>query len=355
MRFEMHHLNAASRRFLQDYEANVAHIRDAASLAARKVAGILEGGDFSIHAVTGRAKSVDSVWAKLREKGYRKPSRQLTDAVGVRIITFYQDDVDKVVHRLRPVLTIDRRRSVDKRRDLGLRNFGYRSVHLIGRIPDALLWGTERDLLAGRWVEIQIRSLLEHAWAEIEHSVVYKSGVEYPKTILRLFAALAGALELLERDFLGLRGVRDGLALRHQEEYRHGSHMDDPLDVSRMIGYMESRFPEGVGWLRKEQRGGILPPGLARACLTALSAIGVGNATSLAQLLRGRPFREAVRSFAAARNLTPAQVSHLALIVLAIAAEKPKVLRDHFPDLIHEPTMQAFVARRIRTEERRRR
>jgi ppGpp synthetase/RelA/SpoT-type nucleotidyltranferase len=54
----------------------------------------------------------------------------------------------------------------------------------------------------GKWFEIQVRSILEHAWAEIEHEVVYKSGMEFPGQFKRRFAAIAGLLEMIDKDFL---------------------------------------------------------------------------------------------------------------------------------------------------------
>jgi putative GTP pyrophosphokinase len=57
--------------------------------------------------------------------------------------------------------------------------------------------------------EIQIRSILQHAWAEIEHDLGYKSAEAIPRHIRRRFARLAGVLELADDEF---GAIRDDLA-----------------------------------------------------------------------------------------------------------------------------------------------
>lgn len=96
---------------------------------------ILADSGIDYHVVTARCKDLDSLRVKLRSKAYRRPSVQVTDKVGVRVVTYYENDVSPVVRALRNQLEIDEHKSGDKRLSLGLREFGYLSVHLIARTP----------------------------------------------------------------------------------------------------------------------------------------------------------------------------------------------------------------------------
>ena len=79
-----------------------------------------------------------------------------------------------------------------------------------GEVPDALF-----DKMK---CEIQVRTILQHAWAEIEHDIVYKSPGEIPFRVRRRFACLAGLLEIADREFESLR--QDEMAVRQAIQSR---------------------------------------------------------------------------------------------------------------------------------------
>jgi ppGpp synthetase/RelA/SpoT-type nucleotidyltranferase len=339
-------LTRPALRFVQQYGQRYLELQKAAILAERLVASIMKDANIAAH-VTSRAKTIDSVIPKLRRKRYTNPHTQLTDAIGVRVMTYYQDDVDRAVQALVGELIINRRRSVDRRQLLDLRTFGYRSVHLIAKVDEPLRRGPEFRLLRHRWFEIQIRSVLEHAWAEIEHDVVYKAGVSYPKPILRRLAAMAGALEVLEHEFLGLREAKNRLIEYYRRRYVDRMDARRRLDVARLLGYMEAVQAGGLGWREAQRTGRPFEPGSEMVCVEALDAVGVRTAAKLEEIMKTRGFRRAIRTFSAGQGLEPGQVSHLALVVLAVAVRNARVLADHFPDILHDPNIASFVAKRV--------
>lgn len=155
----MSRLTRKAIQFLHDYEKGFDGYRAAASAIERHIESLVIDAGREIHVVAARAKTLDSLRSKLRRKGYSNPRDQITDLIGVRVITYYRDDVDPVVSLLKLALRIDQKNSTDKRKMLDLRSFGYRSVHLI-----AYLDPTKMQHLAesfrGRRFEIQVRSLL---------------------------------------------------------------------------------------------------------------------------------------------------------------------------------------------------
>jgi ppGpp synthetase/RelA/SpoT-type nucleotidyltranferase len=95
----------------------------------------------------------------------------MTDVIGVRVITTYAHGVQAVADRLRSKYEVDERNSVDKTSALNVDRFGYRDIHLVLRLGKTGELGCIREILEKVKIEVQIRSVLEHAWAEIEHEL----------------------------------------------------------------------------------------------------------------------------------------------------------------------------------------
>lgn len=193
-------------------------IRDCLSDAGIHVAGL-----------ESRVKTESSLAGKLELKGYKyKSLADITDILGIRVITFYRDDVDVVASAIERLFEVDWENSVDKRKLLDLDSFGYLSLHYVCRIPDMPFR-----------VEIQMRSLLQHAWANLYHDTGYKSGLEIPKEYIRNMNRLAGMLELADEQFSHIRTELTDYRRRVQTLVSTGNLDDVLLDGDTFKGYLE--------------------------------------------------------------------------------------------------------------------
>ena len=147
-----------------------------------------------------RVKTEQSLAGKLERKGAKyKSISDITDLVGLRVITFYTDEVDKVAVIAKRVFDIDWQESVDKRKLHQLDSFGYNSLHYICRLKDKAFENIR--------FELQMRTALQHVWSTIEHDTGYKGEVKIPREYKRQFSRLAGMLELVDDEFSRLRIV----------------------------------------------------------------------------------------------------------------------------------------------------
>lgn len=152
--------------------------------------------------VRHRVKKSDSAAKKIQSSGGKYADYDdLHDMLGVRVITYLASDVDKVVEALRAEFTVDEDRSLDKLEQMDPDRFGYLSYHLVVRLnkhrKNLREWSSYKDI----YFEIQVRSVLQHAWAEIEHDLGYKSKTGIPAHLARRFARLAGLLETADSEF----------------------------------------------------------------------------------------------------------------------------------------------------------
>jgi ppGpp synthetase/RelA/SpoT-type nucleotidyltranferase len=340
----MGRLNAAARDFVEEYSKARGKYVVAARQLRTYVENALRDMPVAVHGVTARAKDVQSLLGKLRRKKYTQPKRELTDLIGIRVITYFARDIDAVAGEIRTHFDISERQSRDVRNELDENEFGYRSVHLVSRLRQREPLRESIPDVGRRWFEIQIRSILDHAWSEIEHETIYKSGISYSPDVRRKFMAIAGSLEVIDNAFAALRLERDILVDQYKREYEAGMGGGDEFDSARLFAFLESTRPNGLGWRLAEQHQSVIAPGLAPASLEALYMARLSRPEALRQVLKSMRFLRALEAFAADEGIAPESVSHLAVIVFAVACVAPSVLRLHFPEMLFSPSVSQTVA-----------
>ena len=191
--------------FDSDYDRATVGLQAFGLILEGLIQSTLEANGLQVHSVTSRVKSKASIRRKLERLDRERDINSLTDILGIRIITYFRDEVDAVARLIENEFLIDKERSVDKRAALDPDRFGYLSLHYIAQLNQNRSQLVEYSMYTGVLFEVQIRSILQHAWAEIEHDRGYKSEAEVPKAVRRRFSRLASLLELADDEFLGLR------------------------------------------------------------------------------------------------------------------------------------------------------
>lgn len=182
-----------------------------------------------VTALEHRVKTEKSLAGKLELKGAKyKSIDDITDLVGLRVITFYTDEVDKVAVIAKRIFDIDWQESVDKRKVHELDAFGYNSLHYICRLKTG-----------GPRFELQMRTALQHVWSTIEHDTGYKGDVKIPREYKRQFSRLAGMMELIDEEFSRLRVVLTDYRRQTLALVKNGQLDDVPLSAETFRGYLE--------------------------------------------------------------------------------------------------------------------
>jgi putative GTP pyrophosphokinase len=210
---------------------------------------LLDDAGINYVSITGRTKSVASFAAKAirtrdGEPLYDDPLTQITDVVGVRVITYLHDDVAAVAQLFADQLTIidDRDLGEETARD---GRFGYASRHLLISSPA----GPERP------ASVQVRTILQHAWAEFEHDIRYKGTVPAADApdLDRRFTLAAGLLELADREFSEIRNrIQASLSVSRPDV----DPADPRISPQELATFLASQYPD-AGWSRTSHYGWI--------------------------------------------------------------------------------------------------
>lgn len=255
--------DAVRRAAIDTYAVQHPALVEAAAEAVMQVRKILDEAGVNYLTVEGRAKSVASFAEKASrtEDGrllYPDPLTDIGDQLGLRVITYVRDDVEAAAALLGAQLVV-----LDDR-DLGeltasQGRFGYASRHLQLEVDD-------------RVVQVQLRTVLQHAWAEFEHDIRYKGSVpaEHASEFDRRFTLAAGLLELADQEFAQIRDRLRGATTTSADG-------DDPrIAPSELAAFLAGQYDD-AGWSRTEHYSWI--SGL-------LLELGITTLVELAEVLR---------------------------------------------------------------------
>ncbi len=233
-------LDMRSQMILEEYRESLPIFTQLKDVVEKQLYNMLEINHISALPVQMRIKTEESLTGKLHRKGYKYTClSDITDIVGARIIVHYIDEVDKISAFLDNIFEIDRDNSVDKRKIHELDRFGYVSLHYICRVPTTLYSNADMPEINEYRFEIQMRTILQHAWASLDHDTGYKSVVEIPREYKRIMNRLAGLLELADEQFAQVRTEIDDYRRKVQSLVKDGNFKAVNIDGDSYRNYME--------------------------------------------------------------------------------------------------------------------
>jgi ppGpp synthetase/RelA/SpoT-type nucleotidyltranferase len=190
-----------TRRFVEqrpDYERLCEEV-------ARTLRKKIDEAQIEVSSIPHRAKALASFLKKLDRKDYVDPFNEIMDFAGVRVVCLYPSDLEKIEDIIvREFEVVERS---DKQDELGVSEFGYSAVHFIVRLGRSSEAG--HDDLKHLVCEVQVRTVLQDAWAIIQNHLVYKQESQIPDRLHRKLNSLAGLCEVADDQFERLREMAE--------------------------------------------------------------------------------------------------------------------------------------------------
>jgi putative GTP pyrophosphokinase len=221
---------------LDEFEAKKGMFGEFCNRTKSLIEAGLQDADIQYESVQFRVKSSK----KLRKK-YLDPAKDyrrlydITDLAGLRVVTYYEDDVDRVAEVIKKEFLLDLENSVDKR-VIEPDRFGYHALNLVCWHLEKRTSDVEYKKFKDVRCEIQITSILRHGWSEMEHEWYDLQGA-YPHEIKRRFSRIMALLEIAESEFRDIRKRRT--EYERSVDVRIGANdLDVPIDAVSLRSFI---------------------------------------------------------------------------------------------------------------------
>ncbi len=231
----------------------------------------------------GRTKTRKSFEEKIRREGkddkYTKLS-DITDLSGVRIVGFGLDDVDRICEIIKANFEIDQANSMDKRLTIPADQFGYLSIHyVVSHTPERLKLA-ENVPYAAMKAEIQVRTVLQHAWAVLDHKFRYDRPEDLPREVQRKLFRIGAQLEASDEDLTAVQRQITALRVNYAEDFSKGRFGTALNRDSLEIYIQDSEVVKAIVSYAKKSgirigTEGYRPPSSITALLSTLDALKI--------------------------------------------------------------------------------
>jgi putative GTP pyrophosphokinase len=233
-------------RCLAEFAALRPSLLGASAAVHEAITARLTDDGLNYHVVQHRVKDAGSLERKLRRMGpdgsqkYGNGLDEIDDLVGLRVITYLDDDISRAMTALRG--TFQQLEHIDKTSEQKSKGeFGYSGQHLVFQIGDTKVPAGCRPYTGLRF-EVQFRTILQHAWAEFEHDVRYKGAGPVPPEVKRAFTLASGLIELADREFSAINALV--AAQRAADQAAVAAEPDDELTAAVLQDLLEQALPE---------------------------------------------------------------------------------------------------------------
>ncbi|HXQ72728.1 MAG TPA: hypothetical protein VN844_19680 [Pyrinomonadaceae bacterium] len=203
---------------------------------------LLNSSDIEYSTITSRAKTLKSFAEKVSRKQYEDPLNDITDLAAVRLVFLYRSDRSRIENIIESEFEVIEK--LDKVEEQEPDRFGYGALHYLvnlGRKSSGARYDDLKEMIC----EIQVRTVLQDAWAIIDHHLIYKQETDIPKVIKRKLNSLSGLFETADDQFDRVRAEREIYRESVKSKLsKKGKLIDQELNLDTLWEFLRVRFPD---------------------------------------------------------------------------------------------------------------
>lgn len=243
----------AKREFREFYTGESDRLHAAEKAFRNLLTLLLNGQDFPEPKVTSRIKDWNECIKKFDGK-YRahlelngapyKIKEHISDLIGTRVVCIYESDIDQVSKLLRDHFEVIGETNKTEQMERAEGSFGYKGLHFDLKLNDTRSKLPEYSSVHHLQFEVQIRTIVQDAWSEVDHKLKYKK--QTPTKLRRRILRLAALFELADQEFETIRDLSTKL---ENDAVSTTSKIDEDtaeLDLFGFIRVSSVHFPKFV-------------------------------------------------------------------------------------------------------------
>lgn len=201
----------------------------------------VEAAGIKTHSIESRVKTRESLRQKAKDKEVDDPLSEIDDVVGVRVVVLFLSDLprlDKVIQSSFAVVSTE-----DKIADGDPSSFGYMSTHYVAELASGHI-GPRYDPLKGILIEIQTRTVVMDAWANISHYLDYKGESSVPSDLRKDFYALSGLFYVADQHFELFAAQTKQSQKQAEGELDDKSTAHIEINLDTFTAFLSKRYPD---------------------------------------------------------------------------------------------------------------
>jgi len=202
----------------------------------------IENREIKISNSTYRVKTSESLTEKIKRKFYKNPLEEITDLTGVRIVCYYESDIHYIIEIIKKSFIVHEH--IDSIKNLGVNKMGYHGSHFVISFGSRYS-GARYDGIINLKCEIQVRTVLQDAWALISHHLVYKEESLIPARVKRDLNNVASLLEIAQGIFDSVREKREYyISEIHEKEKTPSDFLSQLVDYETLYAYTKWKYKD---------------------------------------------------------------------------------------------------------------
>ena len=185
---------------------------------------LLNSNNIGFLQIETRVKSLPSFLDKVYRliASDRYEGQTFADLVGIRLITYYNEDVTEIARLVEQEFTVHSKNSEYESHNRSPDQFRYSSLHYkVSLSPDKPYFQALKKF-QNILFEVQIRTVVQHAWAAIDHKIRYKTAEQIPQDVQREIFRLSALFELADYQFLSIKKKLETRAREELKKYKAG-------------------------------------------------------------------------------------------------------------------------------------